>query len=735
MPFKHTVVMPMAALLATTAMPVALATPVLAQQDGESSTIFMEEVIVTARKRDERLLDVPMSVNSYSGELLDEAGINNVRELFGVSAGVYFTAGTFGTDGLGQQILIRGVGATPIIEPAVGVFVDGVYQPSLGFDMDFVELERVEILKGPQGTLFGRNTQAGAMNIVTKKPSDELDGRVRVGYDEFNTLSAQAYLSSPLSDKIGFSVLGKYEESDGFVDNTTLGIDQNAYDMISGRLRVFMELTDNLTLDLTADGSEWEGGSLAGGIPTSLLDDLERTDNAFQENETTIYGFSGRLDWTLDSVVLTSITAYRDTSRSQFLDMDVSAANINEQNVRIEQGTFSQELRIASNTSGNLYWSAGAYYFDESRDLFQRFAGGGNPLDAANPFQSFFTGLIIDPEQSYLMNREGYAFFGQASYTAGDFEFTAGLRYSDEDSDMLTRPNVRLEVAPDVFVPLNVESLSNDAGFDAFTPMASVRYSVNDEVSTYFTYARGFKSGGFQDFATAIQALEPFDNEFSESFELGLKAEFFNRRLVMNASVYYVDIRDQQIRYQDFAIGAVPLNVVVNLGASHTQGMDLDFTAYVTDDLTLRGAFGWVQEAEYDRLDIAPEVNPFLGNLEGQRFSQVPEITASLQATYVHQVNDDTDLTLFGGFLYVDDTISSPQGVFDGALALIPVDSYVKVDVRATLSHKQWAVTAFVDNLFDERIVTTTLPANLTFEDTNVIEPPRRVGVMVSYDF
>ena len=239
----------------------------------EGQTAVLEEIVVTARKREERLIDVPMAVSSFSGEQLEATGVESIKELYGTAPNVYFVAAEFGSDTIGQHLVVRGIGATPIIEPGVGTFVDGVYQPNMGFDMDFLEVERVEILRGPQGTLFGRNTQGGALNIVTRKPGDAFEGKARLRADEFDTVDLQGYVAGPVGERLAMSLAVRYEESDGFLDNIELDRPQTAFDQLVSQARVVANPTDTLTLDLSVDVKRWRGGMLGAGVPDSGIDD------------------------------------------------------------------------------------------------------------------------------------------------------------------------------------------------------------------------------------------------------------------------------------------------------------------------------------------------------------------------------------------------------------------------------------------------------------------------------
>ena len=599
----------------------------------------------------------------------------------------------------------------------------------------------MELLKGPQGTLFGRNTQGGALNIVSRKPGEEFRGRVRVGYDEFDTYDFQGSISGPLGDGAGFSLAGRYLNSDGFAENVTLGLDQDAYEKLSGRARLVLSPTDSLQFDLSVDATRWDGGLIGGGITDAGLKsandgDFLTFDNHYRETEEDMVGVSLRIDWDIGNVQLTSITGHRDTESTQFVDFDQSARNLNLQTVEVRQQSTSQELRASSVDAGPWTWSAGVYFFEEDRGIYQEITRG-NPLDAVDPFTAFFANIRVGPPpQEYHVNRSGWAAFGQATWEQGNWAVTLGARYSEEDPKFQSYPDVWLMVAPGVEVPLNTAPLANDTAIDIFTPMGSISYKWRQDALVYFTVAQGFKAGGFQDFAANDIAVQPFDNEISTNYELGIKGEFADGRVRVSGDVYYIDITDQQIRYQDFNIGAIPTNRVVNVGKSHAQGLEAEITAVLTPNFIANATAGWVHEAHYDDLDVDPLASPFVGQLEGLRFAMVPEWTWSASGTYTHPLKSGANLVLHGSVSYVGKHLSSAQGTLEDTLSVPDVGSYTRVNVRASFEAERWSATVFAQNLFNEEIIVSSSEASpfLGGMSAHIVEPPRRVGVTLQYN-
>lgn len=704
-------------------------------QARESSAI-MEEIIVTARKHEERLQDVPMAVSAYSGALLENTGVGSISELYGTAPNVYFVAADFGSDTIGQHLVIRGIGATPIIEPAVGTFIDGVYQPDMGFDMDFLEVERVEILRGPQGTLFGRNTQGGALNIVTRKPGNELEGKFRVSYDEFETIDTQAYVSVPAGDNTAFSLALRYKDSDGFIDNEFLDKSQTSFDQFVAQFRLVSDLGDSFSVDFSVDTKRWRGGMLGAGIPDSGLNSYESFNSDLEESEDDVFGISLRLDWDLPWATLTSITSKRTADSVQMTDTDGREFVGNIQFITVEQETTSQELRLESSSSESAWrWTVGAYWFDESRFMGQEIISG-----QIDPSFGFLGGLTAD--QFYDISRTGYAIFGQATYSTGPWEFTLGTRYSEEDPKIDSRVNFTVPNFVLIGLPPTTDFVEgNKTNIDAVTSMGSIAYQFNGDVNIYASISEGFKAGGFQDFQGAPgPEFEPFDNEESINYELGLKARFLDRRLNINLAAFYTDVKEQQIRVRVFT--PFPINRVFNVGESHTQGFELELTAMPTDNLLISLSYGYT-DTEFDTIDVPADADPSgdINFLAGTPFPFVPKNTGAFSIQYIRPVGNAMEFIAYGGIRYIDSYVTGLNTVADPlngevGVQLPEVDSYSLTTFRFSLETEKWTASVYVENAFDENIVLVQqLGSFYTNESFSVLAAPRNIGASFTYHF
>ena len=637
----------------------------------------IEEIIVTAQKREQSAQDVPIAISAFDGQFIDDAGVDDVFELQFLVPGLTI----FNNQTAGQtNINIRGVGTAGnslSLESSVGLYIDGVYRSrqtsAIG---DLVDVERVEILKGPQGTLFGKNTASGAIQFLTRKPDlDAVGGFFEVQAGTENYGNVKGAINIPLVE--GRSALrfsGGATQRDGYIDNITTGSELNDRDRYNLRGQFLFENGDDLSVRIIADYSEidelccsasnvFDGpgdnaanfiaaggvlpptGNLPGasfvlpldvvaglvgfaGTPVVLAD---RFDDDIVAQDIDPYaiieesGLSAEVNWDFtDQMTFTSITSFRKYESEDFVDADFNALDIlSASGGFTEQDTFTQEFRF-DGVIGDVKFVAGAYYFDQDleRDntlLLGTAANivltGGLPTSAlvggaaACPFLGISDDICNGPafptgegaNNFSEQNQTSWAVFAQADFSVTEqLTLTAGLRYLDEEKDM----DVRFEET--IFTPI----------FAAFTPLSplvpdvdgetfedsevtgalKLTYFWNDDLMTYVSYGRGYKSGG-----TNIDRISPatgaplvFDPETSTSYELGLKADFLEKRLRLNAAVHQTDFDDFQA---NTFVGTG--FVLQNAGEIQSRGFEVDVTALLGSGITLTAGTAYV-DAEYD---------------------------------------------------------------------------------------------------------------------------------------
>lgn len=597
-------------------------------QDGDTAQprTGLDTITVTARKKEENLQTTPVAVTALGADTLDERQITNVE-------GVQYNAPNIlilpTTGGSAIPIAIRGqVGSenTAANDQAVGVYIDGVYaaRSSIGF-LELVDVERVEVLRGPQGTLFGRNTTGGAINIVTPTPDGEFSGRVTGRYGNFNAWDVLGHVNVPImGDEVAARVSFKHGERDGYGESLTTGLDFNDAntDYVRGVLRIAPE---NSIFDVTLAGDYFnrQGNGVLAALdfvqPGSTADTFFGFSNfispEFQTNfsqldsfeDITAKGASATINIDLGGVQLKSISAARYTENNVNTDADGSPLPIIEfeQNNEQEQ-QYSQELQLSGSTE-RFDWILGGYFFTENND------------DATRSTTADTFGQI---------DNQSVAIFGQATYSLTDrLRFTGGLRYTWDDRETV----ISLLTPGSTACTIPVVQLDDPAGctvtrsadFSYLSYLANIDYQLNDNVFAYVKTSRGNRSGGFNH----RQILPAYNPEQVTDYEIGLKTDLFDNRLRANLALFYSDYKDVQ-RTVVTVINGAPSAVVSNAAEAEIFGAELEVSALPTDNLEIGGSLGLL-DPSYKTFD-----DPLLGDRSGEPFAYAPDTTYSLYANY-----------------------------------------------------------------------------------------------------
>ena len=696
---------------------------VVAEDSAEAQGVI-EEIIVTARKREELLQEVPMSVSVLTGERIEDTGVLNVEHLYGDVPNLYFAQNnTLSSQSDSREIMIRGVGAIPLLEPSAGVFIDGIYQTGLRFDISFLDLERVEVLRGPQGTLFGRNTQAGALNLVTRKPSDSFRGRAGIRIDDNETRAIDLALSGPaISEKLYAGFAATARSSDGFLDNEVLNQPQDDHDAGAARASLRYLIDDDWEVNFTGDFDTYRGGVQGHGVVAARGKDHTTRDDIVSDAELDSHGVSMRIDGLWRGMSVTSLTGYRDNASIQLYDQDgMSPPDGNFQYLDLDQSIFSQELRLASAGAGPLNWLAGAYFFKETHDMnFQL----GLPA-----VSGILAGTTADNYVSH--DRKGGAVFVQASYEFDEnWELSAGVRASTEKI-RATRLN-QLEI-PALGALFTNESDKKD-DYDDVSPMASLSYDVNDELTLYATVAQGYKAGGFEKVPTTFVEFSSVESEKSLNMEIGMKGAAFDSRLQYSLAAFNIDIDDMQLM-AIVEVMNIPQVVIENAGASKSQGFEADFTARINDNLSLSGNIGYTH-TEFDEYVDAAGVDR-----RGQPFPGVPELMAGMTADF-HMPLDRPDTGVFGlvRWRFVDNRF---RPVGDQQLPGDPntnLPGYHIVDLYLGVEFGDLRASLYGTNLLDEFVVLNRHNASFVGSDgsdpaliMNHVGAPRTFGLRLDF--
>ena len=594
-----------------------LATGVHAQQSAEDPVEpGLQEVIVTAQRREERLQDVPIAVSAFGSEQLQSRGISNISELGSLAPNVQISTAT--ADNTGAQLSIRGAAEiNPALfwDPTVGIYLDGVYiGKTLGSVFDLVDLERIEVLRGPQGTLYGRNTLAGAINLVTRPPSGEFSAQADVTYGNYNLRVIESSVDLPQIGIAKISIGGRGEWRDG-TTQTTAGssVSQlDTRDQSGARLALDLDFRDDLRAAYRFDYSDADQQpqnsyllradipGLAPYVSSSRLTTVSIDGPSFERSK--VNGHSLTLSWQVNSDnTLKSISAYRSLQWDDALDLDGSPIPIADTSRLSTYHSLSQELQLVGHT-GRLEYVGGLYYFKD--DGFTN-----------NP-QTYFDGTF-NFNSTYGFSTRAGSGYGQIDFAATDaLTLTAGGRYTQERKGIDRQLGVNF--APDApFITLIPAGTTAAQTFSATTPLLSVAYKLSSSINAYAKYAEGFKSGGFNgEFgdtglppdprglgspavvaANIAETKTPFNPEKVRSFELGLKATLDQGRLQLNTAVFQNNTRDLQLSI--FQATGAASSIITNAGKATTRGVELDGLWQPVDALRLQVGYGYL-DAKYD---------------------------------------------------------------------------------------------------------------------------------------
>ena len=711
-----------AALLATSAW----TTPALAQSSAPAVAEDSdgEAIVVIARKREERIIDVPIAVTAMSQVQLEKMGANDLSGVQGAVPNVNIVQGR--GSAASANFFIRGIGqpdALQTFDPAVGVYVDGVYLSRIqGALLNLYDVQRVEVLRGPQGTLYGKNTIGGAVNIVSKKPDlDTLKGEASLTYGRFNETTGKAYVSAPLvADSLALSLAGLYDQRDGIVTDPLTGRKFNDRDNLSGRAILRAQPSDRIEVLLSADYTRQRNALTLGYLTAPLIQTNFATGAtqlvpanpygrySYRASTGLAPGLGQKLDhWGASATInldlggnleLTSITAYRKLKTDFNIDIDASQFEVGDVFVGIRQHQFSEELQLKYN-GDRLKGVFGLYYLNEQVNSHQEayaddlFKFGAVPIT--------FTRLTDDAQ-----NTKSYAAFGQFTYDLTEkFGLTAGLRYTREDKTYnrftTTVSTLGLLNALTYRYPDNLPAPFtgiNKVSYDAWTPMVTLSYKPTPDTLVYASASRGFKSGGFNgrvngngDISVTVNGVTTVRPSFAPekvwTYEAGAKGSFLDGRVMISADVFHSDYQDFQARVGNGTnVGLGGSFPVLNAGKLRIQGFEVEAMVKPVTALTLTAAVGYL-DAVYKRFDDPRRIPPtsFSCNPTGAAIvchpAFAPPLTLRLGADYKVPVGDSATLTVGGDLRFVDKqylSIDNRPGLTEDGYAV--ANLYAQID-------------------------------------------------------
>ena len=706
---------PRSQLLAGTVGLAVLASSAIAQESP-----VLEEVVVTAEKREASLQDVPIAIAAITGDALEQLAVDDVMDLYVQTPGMSFSRA-----GGEAQIYVRGIGTDAFgvtIDPSVAVHMDGVYlgRPQMGL-AQFLDIERIEVLKGPQGTLYGRNATGGAINIISRMPTEEFEGYVGAGFGSFSRQEVKGAVSGPVSENWKARLAGRYLKDDGFTDDLQPGGSEEVDDQDMYALRGILGYeADNVDFTLIADYTDFASGNRS----SKPLDDLSMAivlgalPQAFGDTRNNLPTFH---DWQMsgltatlnislsDSLELTSITGYRDYESDFFFNTDGTEIEVTRSYFQYESDQLSEELRLSSTGEGPVDWMIGAYYLTEDK---KGALGLGRETHPTLGVVSF---IIPNDDDT-----DAWAIFGEASYDFSDqWRGTLGIRWSDEEKSDFTSvgaifgDNSGLASTGSV---VQFFTRTEEADWDDFSPRAVLTYTPDADTMFYGSITKGFKSGGWN----AFDGSPSFSPEEVLSYELGLKTDLADGTVRVNGSVFYYDYTDLQV--STFQNG---LTVTTNAADATVWGVEVELSARPVPEFVLNASLGYLS-AEFDRFISANGICPVdatpeelagecrgaaagetrVADLSGNTLQNAPEWKLNFNGTYTFDLSGGAQIDLFGQVSYQSELFHTQ---FNDPL--IGQDDITLIDARIAYValDGRYEIALYGKNLSDEEYFQNTV--------------------------
>lgn len=801
------------------------ATPFPLMSVAQAQTLALEEVVVTAQRRETLLQDTPIAVTAFNAEKIADLGIYKVSDIGSFAPNTNIQKQPSSNSNM--SIYIRGVGSgetSLMVDPKTSFYLDGVYMSkTVGSVFDIVDLQSVEVLRGPQGTLFGRNSTGGAVNVTTIKPTGELGGKLEasIGNDGYRRLSGSIDLPK-MADMLSVKLSAAKMEYDGWATNDWPGGEQDlgSEDNQAYRLALRLEPTENLVIDYTFDRTDnrgvptpfqitkvkdsiyngftetpfpytFLGGELYQQMAATVGDPNKRREQYTLDGVSDEYlevdGHNLTVSWELEPFMIKYIYAKRETdSGYDSTDLDGGAYTMRDLfygggesiptqgfKAGIPEGWIdldTHELQLIGDAMNDrLQYTVGLYYYEE--DIYQ-----DNPQTFALPIQflvgsaiggafigagfcdDFGTGPVCQGSQRlplpfpfpgadpypqpgglngfvdfiYGQTTESSAVYGQATYAlTDDLEITAGLRYTeDKRSGFLFNETLGHS-------DFDADKLTNRGKWDDLSYLLTLNYSVTPDMNVYFTHSTGYNGGGFNSRASSVTAWEEsYDEEQLDSYELGLKSDWLDRRLRVNAALFYNDYQDMQIAVFEAGSGGASSRIT-NAGESTYQGLELEIVALLSDNITLDLTYGYL-DAEFDEYNARNPVTNEIENIASvTTVTRAPENTGAMGLQYSLPNTGMGALSARVDVTYTDSMTFHPYlNQFDSS------DSRTVANARLTLDELsvgdgggELRLSAWVKNFTDEEYREWGIDFGTLGYAGNTWNQPRTFGFDAIYRF
>ena len=705
----------------------------------------LEEIIVTAQKREESAQEIPISVAAFTGESFGRLGVSNITSVNGIAPNIVLQ-----TEGLVPNVpmfSIRGMSHSdpdPNSDPKTSTIIDGVYVPFAAATMlDMFDIDRVEILRGPQGTLFGKNNLAGTISVISSRPTGEFGGKLSASAGENGLQHYKFKVNSDTfaNDTLSAKLAGSYREYDGYTKNITTGNELDGQKVYSFRGAIKYEPSDTFDATLIADYTDdkFTGpGGHSVGVPEIQGDVYKAALNFDPKTETDSTGATLEANWDIEVGTLTSVIGYRNLNYDNHGDFDGTPyAGIPPQqaldvNRNFDGDNSSIELRFASTAwNDSLDYVTGVYYSED--DWTQ--------VNDVGVFQTPSIG-------SYGTNKQhskSYAAFAQGDLTfLQDWTLTLGGRYTKDEKtySLESAPVTNGVVGPAFFVKKNDD-------WDHFSPRVAVEYRFNDDVMTYASVSDGYKGGGYNSRATTPELVGPYDEEKVTAYEVGIKSDWLDGKMRLNAAAFYNDYKDLQTAVQRPGLVRAE-SITTNVAGAEISGFEVELTIIPMDNLQIGVNLGILDSKYTDFCDDTEGTSAYMpsncGGFEievspGQwliaedqtnlDLANAPDTSASLLIDYDIPLSMGT-LSLHGDWRYTDKYNtwgrSNDKDFYRDAVTLF------NAHITFTDSNERYGISLFGRNLTDEEVMSGAVATGAN-PITQFYQPPREVGVELTYNF
>ena len=696
----------------------------------------LEEIIVTAQKRAQSLQRVPISITAFTGDDLERLGFITPFELFKQTPNV-----TLVGDTVFPQVNIRGVQAYDFgagNEPPVGFYFDEVYLGTSSSQQgQLFDIERAEVLRGPQGTLFGRNTTGGLVHYISRKPTEEFEAHGSFQYGSYDQTIVEGAVSGPLGDRVRGRLAFKYNNDDGWQVNKITGTDFMVTDVFAGRGLLEIDFSEEATLLLNVHGHTQDNRSdgfavlgtldpatgmrcppgriLAGDCvtlsgfrhgnpePTDVFSNLDQLEHSIDS-----FGVSGTLRWNINRMELVAISAYEWSDKVYEEDAD-GPDPLLDAFFTVEAEQFTQELRLSGET-GRLQWLVGGFYYNDDKE----------DLGITIPPLIALLGFTLGLQNEATLDTESWAAFVHGEYTLNDrFSLVAGLRFTSESKDLVITDSFE---APS-FIDME------EADSDKVTWEAGLNWQVNDETLAYASVKSGFKSSAFNTILVTPGQAAPVGEEENVNYEVGVKTDaLMGGRLRFNAAAFYNDYSDFQVVTHQEVVGGIPAVVFLNGGDLELYGADFELELATTENLALRLGIGLLE----GEIDAPPTVAVRGVPLDGKEPPHAPSVSLNALARYSVPLAEHGALMLQTSVTWEDDVFFEANN----DPTLTEDDNLIwDARVRWTSPTERYFLEGFVDNILDEELVYAGFDVSSSGFIARIWQPPRRAGVRAGFEF